>query len=153
MNDNERILEFHICDNIVKETSILHIPIRNWIEAIAFVFIVGFIISLIPFTSEARTGMLIIYCGFSFYMGLKGIKNRSVTEAIIDWIRSTLNRRKLHLRGPEYAREKKEIKQYDIAYASYARRKYYELREKLVGFAEGRIEGYSGEADFKDDRK
>ncbi len=122
---------YRISGNVVKESSILGIPLRNWIEGAVFALIVFWIIQQIPFTTTVKNIFRVIYCGAVFIGGLIGIKNRAVTEFLVDEIKFLKNRRRLHLRGPEYERNKKEYKHYEVGHSSIARRKFDEAMARL----------------------
>ncbi len=143
---------YPLSKNVIRQGVFLGYPIRNWIEGIIFGGIAIFIIQHIPFTTLANIVFTLLWGGAATVFGIRGIKNRSVTEMIIDQIKYLKNKRKAHLRGPEYVRNKKEFKEYNIKYSTVAEQFLAGTREKLLEFAYKHSEIDNSGFDTEDDR-
>lgn len=153
MADKEKnFATYPLSKNIIRQGVILGYPVRNWIEGIVFGGIAIFIIQHIPFTTLANFVFTILWGGAATAFGIRGIKNRSVTEMLIDQVKYIKNKRKAHLRGPEYVRNKKEFKEYNIKYSTVAEQLLAGAREKLLEFAYKHTEVKGSEFDSEDDR-
>ena len=97
---------YHIGKNVVNSNQIMGYDKRNWLEAFLFAGCVIFIISLIPFVRDIKIVVTIFFSILTFFFGLIGIKDRSITEIIIAERKFRKKKRKLHLRSVDYAREK-----------------------------------------------
>lgn len=148
----QQAVQYPLSKNIIRQGELLGFPRRNWIEGLAFGGIAIAIINHIPFTDLARVVFIVLWGGAATVFGIRGIKNRSVTEMIIDEIKFIKNKRKTHLRGPEYVRTKKEFKEYHISHASLAGQLIVEARTKLLEFAYRHSEVSGSERDTEDDR-
>lgn len=133
-----------IISNILKSDTILGIQKRNWIEATVFAAFTAIIISPIPFVSDVKGVVLLMCCGMTFYIGLKGIKNRSITQIILAERRFRKNRKILFLRSPKYARENITFKN-DETTLSHFQKFQQKYKDRLDDF----IEQYSEEEDSK----
>ena len=148
MADKEKnIIAYPLSKNIIRQGVILGRPTRNWIEGIIFGGVTIAIIQHIPFTTLASLVFTALWGGAATAFGIRGIKNRSVTEMLIDQIKYIKNKRKAHLRGPEYVRNKKEFKEYNIKYSTTAEQIYAGTREKLLEFAYKHGQNDDGEHD------
>ncbi len=143
---------YPLSKNVIRQGEFLGYPIRNWIEGLVFGGIAVFVIQHIPFTTLASIVFTLLWGGAATVFGIRGIKNRSVTEMLMDQLKYLKNKRKAHLRGPEYVRNKKEFKEYNIKYSTVAEQLLAGAREKLLEFAYKHSELDSSEFDTEDDR-
>ena len=152
MADKEKnIIKYPLSKNIIRQGVFLGKPVRNWIEGIVFGGVTIAVIQQIPFTTLANIVFTALWGGSAAAFGIRGIKNRSVTEMLIDQVKYIKNKRKAHLRGPEYVRNKKEFKEYNIKYSTVAEQIYAGTREKLLEFAYKYGHVDSSEYDSEDD--
>ena len=128
-------ITYSFTDNVIKKGVFLNNPTRNWIEAALSTAFVLWVINSIHFTGIVRLIASLTFGGATFFFMLKGIKNRSVTEILIAEIKFRRGRRKLHLRGPEYKRQKKDFSSMEGGNESIAQRYWKEWRQKLLDFA------------------
>ena len=101
--ENEPI---RITHNVLNQNDFLGKPKRQWAEAIAFTFLFFLIVSAIPFTTVVRWVIFLVFGGAILFIGIRGIKNRSLIEIIIGEVKFLKRKRILHLYGPEYKRQK-----------------------------------------------
>ena len=78
--ENEPI---RITHNVLNQNDFLGKPKRQWAEAIAFTFLFFLIVSAIPFTTVVRWVIFLVFGGAILFIGIRGIKNRSLIEIII----------------------------------------------------------------------
>lgn len=132
-----------ITKNVINKNKFLGFNKRNWGEAILYTFIVVAIIFAIPFTDIVTTMCNIVLGPLVFFVNLYGIKHRSLSEILIAEMNFRNNRRRLHLRGPEYVRKK-----YKTTYTESEDESLAEQHFKLLkqGFDEF-IEKYASEED------
>lgn len=113
-DDKERdYVPASIISNIIEIGNLLGFPYRQWAEAIGFTLLFILIIALIPFTFWVRFFICLVYGFTIFTISLNGIKNRSVTQFLLDERKFRKNKRVLHLRGPEYMKSKADIQSYE----------------------------------------
>lgn len=131
---------YNISLNCIESGTFFNIPHRRWIEAVIFTIIVIVIIKFIPFTTVVGNVLCITLGAPTFGFFLKGIKNRSVTEMILAEIRFRRNRRVLHLRGPEFKKEKQDFSKYAGGDETNAERFIRRIKELLNGYADKVLE-------------
>lgn len=93
---------FYIEQNFMQLTRIFGFRIRNIIEAAASAAIVAYLITFIPFVIKI---MILCQVVFGLSIGafvLIGIRGRSITEFLIDFIRYKMSARKIHLRTVQH---------------------------------------------------
>lgn len=131
---------YQLTPNVIESGTLLGIPHRNWIEAVASSLIAVFIITAIPFT-PVYTGVLCIMVSSALIaINLKGIQNRSVTQMIVAEISFLKNRRILHLRGPEYAKTVQNFNMYLNADKSNGEIILGKITEALNNYADNVLE-------------
>lgn len=114
MNEEERLrkeelirqeMETPLTKNVIRQGEIFGFKQRNIIEAIISILFLLIVLFVIPFTTIVRVVVFIIWGTGLVILNLHGIKNRSVSEILIDEIRFQARKRRMHLRGPEYERQ------------------------------------------------
>lgn len=100
MNEDE--LLFNLTRNVIQKNKFLGIEKRNWLEAIIEGVLIFLLIMVLPFTPIVKIISTIVIEIVLGFFNLRGFKNRSLLQIIMDEYRFKKNRRKLHLRGPEY---------------------------------------------------
>ena len=130
-------LEYTFNKNIIGGKKIFGINTRNIIEAIISIMLAGAVITAIPFVNEVKILLLIVAVIGLGGFNLKGIRQRSVSEMAIAWFRYKKNKRELHLRGPEYVKEKK-----NTINAGYSDKS---VAEELIGKLKKRVDRFLAE--------
>lgn len=109
-NDNqEQIDALLIPDNIIKSGTIWGIPHRRWIEALVFSGCTAFLCTLSPFVIRIKIILIIVLCTTIFILSVRGIKNRSITEFIIDNVNFLKTNKKYHLASISSGRKKNSV--------------------------------------------
>jgi hypothetical protein len=144
-NENEEKSRYNISLNCMESEQFFGIPHRRWFEAIFFAFIVIVIIRLIPFTDVVKNVLSFTFGGSTFAFFLKGLFNRSVTEILMAEIKFSKNRRVLHLRGPEYKKQKQDFSKYAGGDETNAERLIRRFKEALNGYADKVLEDSDSE--------
>ena len=98
--DEEKLYEYVIPDNILESKRIAGFRLRNWIEGILCVGIIGFIIVQIPFVLRVKCIFLVCVCGPILLLNLVGIRDQSIFEAIMNIHTARANKGEYHLRRP-----------------------------------------------------
>lgn len=127
---------YHLTKNVIEHSKVMGIGKRNIVEAIIFTFLILAIIQLIPFTNLVKIITSIVLGAFSIFLNIVGIKHRSITEIVVAELRFRKNRRRLHLRGPEYVREKFKSDISESEDESIAERYFKLFKAKLDDFVE-----------------
>ena len=96
---------FELTKNVLPRKKILGIPRRNWIECIIFTGVVEAVIFSIPFTKTASFMFSAVFGGGVFFISLRGIYRRSITQFFFSAVRFHMNKCMRHLRGPAYMRK------------------------------------------------
>lgn len=142
MNNEEKLIEYAIPDNILDSKRIFGFRRRNWIEGLICAGIVGFIILQIPFVIRVKLIFLVCLCGPILLLNLMGIRDQSVFEAISNIKTAKANKGNYHLRRPDNEERYKSrgmeqslngIGNGDSAadkVADFAKKKYAEFKEK-----------------------
>lgn len=71
--------------------------IRNIIEAVITAGLIGAIIWVLPFIVKAKLIFTIVFCGLAIIFNLIGVRNKSIFQVIMLWIRHLVTRRGLRL--------------------------------------------------------
>lgn len=114
-NEQEKLYEFVIPDNVLESKRILGYRSRNWIEGLICAGIVGFIILQIPFVLRVKLIFLVCFCGPILLLNLIGIKDQSIFEIISNFNTAKANKGEYHLRQPneeEHLKSKKMSQSY-----------------------------------------
>lgn len=127
---------YHLTKNVIESSRIMGIRKRNIVEAILFTGLILTIINIIPFTNLVKIISSIILGLFSVVLNIKGIKHRSLTEVIVAELKFRKRRRRLHLRGPEYVRQKFQSDISETEDESLAERLYRQFKSSLDEFVE-----------------
>lgn len=143
VNNDEKLVEYAIPDNILDSKRIFGFRRRNWIEGLICAGIVGFIIVQIPFVIRVKIIFLVCMCGPILLLNLVGIQDQSVFEAISNIKLARANKGEYHLRRPDNEERYKSrgveqslngIGNGDSAadkVADFAKKKYAEFKEQL----------------------
>ena len=142
MNNDEKLVEYVIPDNILESKRIFGFRRRNWIEGIICAGIVGFIIVQIPFVIRVKLIFLVCLCGPILLLNLVGIRDQSIFEVVSNIKLARTNKGNYHLRRPDNEERYKSrgveqslngIGNGDSAadkVADFAKKKYAEFKEK-----------------------
>ena len=107
MRNPENMEVFELTSNIISTGQILGMKQRNVIEGGIMTYIAIRIIGNIPFIFKVKVVLWILVSIALMIFNIRGIKGCALTEILIAEIRFRKNKRELHLRGPEYVKEKK----------------------------------------------
>lgn len=143
MSDEEISEIVPITRNVLQRNKVFGIDKRNWIEAISFSLLGLSIVRNVRFTHDVKTLVSLVTVSVLFFFGIRGIMGRSVTKVIIAEIKFKKNRRKLHLRSPEYARSKKSKKSSSYEEQSVAKQAFIRIKEYVDRF----VDTYSESSD------
>lgn len=148
MADNEKQsleegIPYTLTKNVINRNKILGFNKRNWGEAILYTTIVACIVFAIPFTDIVTIMSLVVLVPLVFFVNLYGIKHRSLSEIIIAEMNFRSNRRRLHLRSPEYVRKKSKTTYTESEDESLAEQHFKLVKQGLNEF----IEKYASEED------
>lgn len=147
--EEKELEQYELTRNVIQNDKILGFNKRNIAEAIIFTLMLLLIIMIIPFTTLVKT-IVSIVLGLTMFFGcLYGIKRRSVTEVFFNELRFRKNRRRTHLRGPEYV--KKNIRTFfgESEDESIAEHYFKLFKEYLVNFVNEYGEEEDGEINKK----
>jgi hypothetical protein len=121
--------------NIVsKGKTFLGRPVRMWLEGVIFGMLGVALVRLVPFVGSVKILLSIIAFLTLLVLNVIGIKNRSWTQCVLSAIKYSRNRRRLHLRSPEYVRKIKYEE--DIDNASPAEQLARKIQQRFDGFIE-----------------
>ena len=120
-----------LTQNVIERNKVMGINKRNIGEAIIFTLLIFLIVVVIPFTELVTIIICIVLCPVAFIGCIKGIKHLSVTEILFAELEFRKNRRRLHLRGPQYVRKKSRN--------SYSESEDESLAEKCFRFIKQRF--------------
>lgn len=134
--ENNKNEVYHLTKNVIEHSKILGIRKRNIVEAVVFTFLILAIVNAIPFTRLVKIISSLILGGFSIALNLRGIKHRSVTEVVAAEIKFRKRRRRLHLRGPEYVRQKFQSDISETEDESIAERYFKRIKAGIGEFVE-----------------
>ncbi|SFU90976.1 hypothetical protein [Butyrivibrio sp. M55] len=90
--------------------------IRNIIEASATAGVIGAIIWALPFIIKAKIIFTLVFCGLAIIFNLIGIRNKSICQVIMLWIRHLVIRRGLRLGSVNDEIKNSKFKQTSEAY-------------------------------------
>ena len=142
--DNEKVEVYTLTKNVVNRSKFLGMEKRNLVEAIIFTALVLYIVNVaIPFTPLVKIICSLVLGIFTFALNIIGIKKRSLTEILVAEIKFRQNRRRLHLRGPEYVR-KRVISNYTESEDESLAERYFKLAKEYI---DGFVERYGEEED------
>lgn len=144
-NNPEEGKLYYLTKNVINKNQLLGINKRNWAEAAIWVSGITLIVTAIPFTKIVTQMTLIVLLPIAFLLNLKGIKHRSLSEMVVAEINFRNNRRRLHLRGPEYVRKKYKTTYTESEDESLAEQHYKLLKQGLSDF----VEKYASDEDSK----
>lgn len=133
MNENQTYNT--IPENIVRKGMLLGKPIRNWIEGAVLGFLFVKLVQFIPFVEHIGNIMKVVVFVIVAFLCIRGFKNRSVTQIIIDEFRFRRRKRRLHLRTPNYVRVVKSDALVNESAIEYALRK---AKERINIFIKSR---------------
>lgn len=71
--------------------------IRNIIEAGVTAGIIGAVIWVLPFIAKAKIIFTLVFCGIAIVFNLIGVRNKSICQAIMLWMRHLVTKRGLRL--------------------------------------------------------
>lgn len=131
--------------NVIEKNKILGKNKRNIKEANVFTLLIALIVVAIPFTFTVTIIICVVLCPLTFLACIVGIKHLSLTEILSAEREFRKNRRRLHLRGPEYVRKKNKTAYSDSEEESLAERTFKYFKQRLDDF----VEKYSTEDDSK----
>lgn len=132
----DKPLEYDFNHNIISRHRIWGVGKRNIIEGAISTIIADLIILAIPFVSEVKIVLLISVSAVVLIFNIRGICNRSVSEIIIDEIKYQNRKRELHLRGPEYVKEKTTSYGGGYSDQSIAEQAIGKIKERIDEFLE-----------------
>lgn len=141
--DNKEGKLYNMTKNVINKGKIFGKNKRNWAEAIIYTIIVIVVVLSIPFTKLVETITLLVLVPVVFGTNLIGIKHRSLSEIIIAEINFRNNRRRLHLRGPEYVRKNYKSTYTESEDESLAEHHYKLIKQRIDEF----VEKYGAEED------
>lgn len=98
---------FRIPDNVLKSKRYLGFKRRNITEAIISFIISAFLIYQISFVMRVKIIFIICVGASVAFINLIGIKNQSISEIILNFIKYKKQKPVLHLRSVKYAKSKK----------------------------------------------
>ena len=98
MENEEKLVEYVIPDNVLESKRIFGFRRRNWIEGIICAGIVGFFIALIPFVIRVKLIFIVCLCGPVLLLNLVGIRDQSVFEVMLNIKTAKANKGEYHLR-------------------------------------------------------
>lgn len=125
-----------IHDNVIQNNKVLNIEKRNIAEALLFTILFCFIIASIPFVLKVKLIVCVIGGGSIFYANIVGIKNRSITQFIIDYVLFKKNSKKASLRS---AKDGKIRSKSDTEKDSVTNKSYF---EKIFEYGKSRYEEF-----------
>ena len=105
--DDEELIEYRIPDNILESKRIWGFRKRNWIEGIICACIVGYIIYKISFVIRVKIILIVILFASILLINLVGIKDQSLIEGIMNFIKACKLSKKYHMRKPNEERSEK----------------------------------------------
>ena len=140
MNEAKDPRIYDITRNVLTKSKIGGLDKRNIAEAIISAALAAAVIFIIPFTTIVKGMSCAVICSALIVFNLRGIKNRSVSQIVIAEINFRKNRRKTHIRGPEYKWQKGGMYSYDEDGTKSAFEKGWEF---IKGHINGYIEKYS----------
>lgn len=135
---------FQITRNVVGKKKLFNVELRNWIEAGISIFFATTIILLIPFVPLVKSISILIINIALLYFNMNGIKGCSVSTILFAELKFIRNRRKLHLRSPNYEKNKNTFRSADEN-LSIAETIFVYIKEHLNEF----IERYSSPENSK----
>ena len=91
--------------NVIGTGRVFGIRLRNLAEGIVAASLVCLIVCAVPFVFKIKASVCVLLGGIAFYGNAVGIKNRSVSEFVVEELAYMSRARRLHLRGPDYKRE------------------------------------------------
>ena len=148
MNENdESQIEYSITPNVLESGLFLGIPYRKWFEAVGFTLLICIIICVIPFTNLVKFILCLVFGTAIFRFNLMGLCNRSVTEMMAAEIRFLRHKRVLHLRGPEYVKQKQDFSMYAGGDETNFERLLRQTKGRLNDYADAILEDSDGEED------
>lgn len=136
MQSQENPLEYSFNRNILPGNRIFGVGKRNLLEGIIVTLLADAVILQIPFVRDVKIVLLISISIILMIFNIRGIKNMAVTEIIVAEIRFQKNKRELHLRGPEYVREKKANYKGGYNDQSIAEQVVHAAKERIDRFLE-----------------
>ncbi len=139
--EEDREMNYQLRLNCIENDSFLGISYRKWVDTFVFGGAVFLIIMVIPFTSLVTTILLVTIMIPTIMLCIHGICNRSVSEMLFAEMRFRKNKRVLHLRGPEYVRQKTDFSKYAGGDETNGERIVRTIKESLNRYADSILEG------------
>ena len=134
-NDKEAKKEvYELTKNVIERNKFMGQNKRNIAEAIISSLLILTIIIAIPFTDLVTTIVCIVLCPVAFIGCLRGVKHLSVTEAFMAELQFRKYRRRLHLRGPQYVRQKSRNSYSESEDESLAEKSFRLLKQRFNEF-------------------
>lgn len=128
---NENNLRY-IPNNVVGNKRLFGLfRLRNFIEGVLLGVGLGWIVMQINFVNSVKIFFLIVGFGGGFIIGNIGIRNKSITEAIISAILFRIQKCKYHKRSIQYVKEGTTFTGQAGENLSYAEVAYYTAKQKL----------------------
>ena len=94
----ERDYTFYIPPNFTQKHKYFGFRLRNIVETIVMILVVVNVVGLTPFVSKVKIIIdITLVCVLGFFF-INGVRNRSVTEWLMDYIRFKRNGKKLRFR-------------------------------------------------------
>ena len=106
--DDDKLIQSIIPKNVIAGKRHMGIRGRNIAEGIVLAVIVYFIISQIPFVARIKAIFIAILCISAIIVGCIGIKDRSITEFIMDYSDYKKTQKIYHLRTIKDSKTKKK---------------------------------------------
>lgn len=87
MTDEEKKRYRYVPPNVIKKWHFLNLPILRWIEAAIYIFVIKTIIWNTPFVLKIKIICFVVLSAVVLAISLHGIKNRALSEVIVDIIK------------------------------------------------------------------
>ena len=111
-NNSKKVLSYVIPANAISNSYFLGIHFTHWIEASIVVGIVDYIIWHINFVTRVKWIILVVLTISLAFVFLRGIKGRTLTQAIIYGIIGLRKRKEYHLGGINNDRKSAEMAEF-----------------------------------------
>lgn len=134
MADRDMLENIYIPKNVLKRGKFFGIDYIRWIETIVIDFLVGYGMWTSPFVTKIKIICIIVLCVVLSAFFLRGIKNRSVTQLLIDIIKDNQNRKKYSLGSICDGRKYNQAKQNKFGGESQFERIVNTIKDKFSAF-------------------
>lgn len=139
--DKEISTEYDFNENVVRKHKVGKTSMRNIAEGVLFGGCGVLIVCQINFVLQIKTMVSVIVFVSILFGSIRGIKRKSFTQVVLKEIAFRRNRRKLHLRSPEYEQKESRFKSDDGDEKSYAAVYIEKFKQQINEF----VEKYSDE--------